>query len=182
MAKPTLPTLNGIRSASVPSGRDVAEAFDALLQQFEALQATVAKITPKPVTQSAQPITNTTLPTNPNGNPSNSLGQPGGFGGGQPTNGAGSEPLLVVSVTGDYTASGLEYKIDVDSSGNCTISLTGAYMGQTVIVKNYSSNGVIVTINDSAGGTIDNESSMAMEWQNTSVTFVYDGTSNWEAT
>lgn len=55
-------------------------------------------------------------------------------------------------------------------------------MGQTVIVKNYSSNGVVITIQDGADGTIDNEASAAMEWQNTSVTFVYDGTSNWEAT
>ena len=159
--KPFVRTLNGIRSAKLPSGRDVAEAFDDIT-------AAIAKLGATPPTFS---------PTSPKNNTSSTSAGGGGSG---PTPAPPTPPVLqVVMVTGDYTMNLTDYCIEITATGAATIQLLGVQMGTTVTVKNYSASGIVITIEDSNSGTIDATSAVQMEWHNTSATFIYDGTSNW---
>jgi hypothetical protein len=169
--KPNIRTLNGIRTAQVPSGRDVAEAIDDLSAAIAKLSAAAPASAVAPV----QPSFSPTAPKNPTVNPTSTPGTGGGGSGPSP-----APPVLqVVEVTGDYTTGISDYCVEVDSSSNCTIQLTGIQMGTTLIVKNYSSSGIVITVEDSNSGTIDGSSNIQMEWKNTSGTFIFDGVSNW---
>ena len=168
--KPFVRTLNGIRSAKLPSGRDVAEAFDDITAAIAKLGATL----PSPAIGATPP---TFSPTSPKNNTSSTSAGGGGSG---PTPAPPTPPVLqVVMVTGDYTMNLTDYCIEITATGAATIQLLGVQMGTTVTVKNYSASGVVITIEDSNSGTIDATSAVQMEWHNTSATFIYDGTSNW---
>ena len=165
-------TLNGIRTAQQPSGRDVAEAFDDVLAAVAKLQTGAA------AAPAAAPVPPTTSPTKAQAKQVTNIGQPTG-------QGAGISPFAgftqVVIVTSSYTMVGNEYMIEVEATSPTTINISGS-IGKTVTVKNLSANGIVLTIVDAGGGTIDQQASVEMEWYRTSATFINDGQGNWAVT
>jgi hypothetical protein len=172
MAKINIRTLNGIRSAAAPKGRDVAEAFDDVVATVNKLATSVAALVPNEPIQTVQ-ISKPTSGVTQNPAPGASAG------GGSGPSPSPTVVLQVVAVTGNYTSGPSDYCVEVTATANCTIQLTGVQMAWTVTVKNYSASGIVVTIEDADGGTVDGAASVQMEWNGTSATFIYDGTSNW---
>lgn len=162
-------TLNSIRSSLHTKGRDVAEAFDAVDQKVGELQKQIYAIKPTQVFAAAPAQAPRPLPSiAPAAGASQPYAPP-------------VTPTLAM-VSGNYTMIGSDVEIQVTSPGICTIQLKAGTVnptGQMVTVKNYSASGVVITIQDSAGGTIDNASNIQMTWQNTAATFTWDGVSNW---
>lgn len=164
-------TLNSIRSAMKPAGRDVAEALDAVDAEVGSLRSQIAKLAVAGTTS----VTNSTTVT------------PGG--GGQPpppktyqppsTPVVPYTPINIAKVSSNYTMQGGDEEIWVYATYPCTISLSSTTEGTIVSVKNYSASGIVITIVDANGGKIDNSANIQMQWFGTSGTFCYDGISNW---
>jgi hypothetical protein len=74
--------------------------------------------------------------------------------------------------------------IEVAATEDVTITLNGNSEGRSIVVKNYSANGIVVTIEDGASppGTIDYDSSANTMFYGSSFTFIYDGVSSWAVT
>jgi hypothetical protein len=94
MPKINIRTLNGIRSAAAPKGRDVAEAFDDVVATVNKLATSVAALVPNEPIQTVQ-ISKPTSGVTQNPAPGASAG--GGGGGGTPAS------SLWSSLTGDLT-------------------------------------------------------------------------------
>jgi len=163
-------TLNSIRSSMKPAGRDVAEALDAVDAEVGALKAQIAKV------KAAIPGPSTTTNVTTGGSdqppvpkqyvpPSTPVTPP--------------TPENVTKVYGSYTMAGSDAEIWVYATYPCTIRLSSTTEAQSVVVKNYSASGIVITIVDANGGKVDNTANIQMEWQNTSATFGYDGSGNW---
>jgi hypothetical protein len=93
--------------------------------------------------------------------------------------GPGPSGVTITSVS--YSSEPTDYAIEVVATENVTITLNGNTEGRTIIVKNYSTNGIVVTFEDGASppGTIDYDSSANTACYGSSFTFVFDGVSNW---
>jgi hypothetical protein len=92
----------------------------------------------------------------------------------------GSFSFAVVSVTGNYTTlQNQDILVEITATSASTIQLNATMPGTFIIVKNYSANGIVITIQDANGGTVDNSADIQMEYTNTSATFVFDNSSNW---
>jgi hypothetical protein len=157
-------TLNAIRQAQNPVGHDVAEAFDAMDAAIGKLKAELSQIKPSTKTSVVTKIVQGPVSV-PASNPS------------QPYN----PPVVptIASVSGNYTTLVSDEVVEVTSTTACTIQLASSTVGRTITVKNYSNNGVVITIQDSAGGTVDGASNVQMQWKGTSATFTLDNSSNW---
>lgn len=149
-------------------GRDVAEAFDTVSQEVVALKASVAKLSAVPVATPAVQTVKGYVATAPASSSKSSS-----------TTTVSLGPTQVTEVTGNYTMVIQDLEIQVTATGPATIQLLGSTEGAHVTVKNYSANGIVITIEDSAGGMIDGGSNTKMQYYGTAADFVFDGTSNW---
>lgn len=164
-------TLNSIRNAERASGRDVAEAFDTVSQEFIKIKQTVQSLasaaeaaasTPAVQKVSAQPSTGPAASSKS----STVIIPPSG-------------PSQVTEVTGNYTMVAQDSEIQITALSPSTIQLLGSVENTRVTIKNYSADSIVITIQDSASGTVDGGTNIQMKWKNTAADFVFDGTSNW---
>jgi hypothetical protein len=94
---------------------------------------------------------------------------------------AGPTETGVTLTSVSYSSAPTDYVIEVAATEDVTITLNGDSEGRTIVVKNYSANGIVVTFEDSASppGTIDYDSSANTMYYGSSFTFIYDGLGNW---